>query len=77
LRISGGYGAFVAADGAGHSVPHSVLWTPAAPAAPAPQPAQDGAAKGVVLVGVDQAKLAQVKGGLKAERVQGSDPGGS
>jgi hypothetical protein len=29
-----------------------------------------------MLVGVDEAKLVQVKGGLKAERVQGVDPSG-
>jgi hypothetical protein len=34
------------------------------------------AAKRVAVAGVSDAQLAQVKGGLKAERVQGSDPSG-
>ena len=28
------------------------------------------------LIGIDDARLAKVRGGLKAERIQGSDPAG-
>jgi hypothetical protein len=33
-----------------------------------------GEAERAALAALDQAKLAKVKGGLKAERVQGTDP---